>query len=87
MATVVPLATIPETRLIGAEIYERHRAGSIATPWMGRKGGPAGAELARDIASGTWRGQSYECSSKQVENRNWFTVAEFVARIDAPRAP
>jgi hypothetical protein len=72
-----------EMKLTGAEIYERHHAGSLATPWMGRKGGLNGAELAKDLTSGTWRGQFYECSSRPVQNTNWFTVAEFVARIDA----
>jgi hypothetical protein len=75
-----------EIKVTGAEIYERHHAGSLATPWMGRKGGMNGAELAKDIASGTWRGQLYECSSKLVQNTNWFTVADFVARI-APAKP
>ncbi|MGK4008506.1 hypothetical protein WMF31_38205 [Sorangium sp. So ce1036] len=70
-----------EMKLAGAEIYERHRAGSLATPWMGRQGGLNGAELARDIASGTWRAQRYECSSKPVHNPNWFSVDEFVTRI------
>jgi hypothetical protein len=73
-----------ETKLTGAELYARHRAGSLLTPWMGRKGGLNGAELAKDIASGTWRSQLYECSSKPVQNTNWFDVAEFVAWIGAP---
>jgi hypothetical protein len=72
-----------EMKLTGAEIYERHGAGSLATPWMGRQSGLNGAELTKDIASGTWRGQLYECSSKPVQNRNWFTVAEFVAQVAA----
>jgi hypothetical protein len=54
---------------------------------MGRQGGLNGAELAKDIASGTWCGQLYECSSKPVQNKNWFTVAEFVARIGPQRPP
>jgi hypothetical protein len=70
-----------ETKLSGAAIYEQHRAGSLAMPWMGRKGGLNGAELTKDIASGTWRTQLYECSSKPVQNANWFTVGAFVARI------
>jgi hypothetical protein len=76
-----------ETKLLGAEIYERHHAGSLTTPWVGRQSGLNGAELTNDITSGTWRGQLYECSSKPVQNKNWFTVAEFVARIRAPRPP
>jgi len=76
-----------EVKLTGAEIYEAHRAGSLTTPWMGRKGGLKGAELTKDISSGTWRSQSYECSSKSVQNPNWFTVAEFIARLDAARSP
>ncbi|UQA57101.1 hypothetical protein [Polyangium aurulentum] len=76
-----------EMKLTGAEIYERHRAGSITTPWMGRKGGLNGAELTSDIASGTWRVHLYECSSKPVQNTNWFTVAEFVARVATTLPP
>ncbi len=73
--------------LTGAEIYERHHAGSLATPWMGRKGGLNGAELAKDLTSGTWRGQLYECSSRPVQNTNWFTVAAFIARIAFAEPP
>jgi hypothetical protein len=76
-----------ETKRTGAEIYERYQTGALTTPWMGRQSGLNGAELAKDIASGTWRSQLYECSSKPVQNKNWFTVAEFVARIRAPRPP
>jgi len=76
-----------EMKLTGAEIHEQHRAGSLVTPWMGRKGGLSGPELTKDVASGAWRAQSYECSSKLVQNPNWFTVAEFVARIAATATP
>ncbi|MGK3964072.1 hypothetical protein WMF38_07815 [Sorangium sp. So ce118] len=74
-----------ETKLTGAELYERHHAGSLTTQWMGRQGGLDGAELTKDIASGTWRNQLYECSSKCMSNRNWFTLAAFVARIDSAK--
>ncbi len=74
-----------ETELTGAELYERHHASSLTPLWMGRQGGVNGAELTKDITSGTWRSQRYECSSKAVSNRNWFTVAAFVARIDSAR--
>jgi hypothetical protein len=76
-----------EMKLTGAEIYDRHHSGSLTAPWMGRQSGLNGTELAKDITSGAWRGQCYECSSKPVQNQNWFTVAEFVARIDAPPLP
>ena len=76
-----------EMKLTGTEIYEHHRAGSLSRPWMGRKGGLNGPDLTKDITSGAWRSQSYECSSKLVQNPNWFAVAEFVARLDAPRLP
>ena len=76
-----------EIKLTGAEIYERHRGGTLTVPWMGRKGGLFGAELAQDIASGMWRGWSYECSSKSVEHPNWFTVTDFAIRIEAASMP
>ena len=70
-----------EMKLTGAEIYERHLTGSLTTAWMGRKGGVEGAEITKDISSGTWRSQRYECSSKPVPNPNWFTVSEFVGKL------
>ena len=75
-----------DVMLTGREIHERHAAGSLATPWMGRRGGLGGAELAKDIASGAWRGHWYECSSKPVQNPNGFLVAEFVALVGAAPA-
>ncbi|MDC3956272.1 hypothetical protein KEG38_20595 [Polyangium jinanense] len=42
-----------------------------------------GPELAKDLATGTWRTQHYECRSKAMGNPNWFTVVEFVAKVDA----
>ncbi|MCC6556300.1 MAG: hypothetical protein IT372_25345 [Polyangiaceae bacterium] len=72
-----------EMKLRGDQLLAQHRAGTLVTPWMGRRGGLAGAELAKDIASGTWRGQLYECSSKPVQNPSWFTVAELAARVAA----
>lgn len=74
-----------EMKLTGAEIYERHYAGVLTNAWVGRQGGLNGAEFTKDVASGTWRGQHYECSSKPVQNRNWFTVVEFIARIEPSR--
>jgi hypothetical protein len=67
--------------------YVRSPSRGLAHHPMGRKGGLDGAELAKDIASGTWRTQLYECSSKPVQNKNWFTVAEFVARLAAAMPP
>lgn len=72
-----------EVKLTGAEIHRRHRDGTLTLGWMGRRGGLLGPDLAKDLATGTWRTQSYECSSKAVGNPNWFTVAEFVAKVDA----
>jgi hypothetical protein len=77
----------PELKPTGAQIYERHSGGSLTASWMGRKGGLLGAEIEQDIASGAWRGRSYECSSRPVENPNWFTVAEFVTRSEAASIP
>jgi hypothetical protein len=53
---------------------------------MGRRGGLGGAELKKDLASGGWRGQSYECRSTPIQNPNWFPVTEFIARIAAARS-
>jgi hypothetical protein len=72
-----------EVRLTGAELCRRYRDGTPVPGWMGRRGGLLGPELAKDLSTGAWRTQRYECSSKAVANPNWFTVAEFIARVDA----
>lgn len=70
----------------GADLVTAHRNGTLTTPWMGRRGGLHGAELARDVATGGWQTQRYECSSKPVGNPNWFAVADFAARVEAAGA-
>jgi hypothetical protein len=80
---VMTFGTNAEVKLTGAEVCRRHRDGTLTLGWMGRRGGLLGPELAKDLTTGTWRTQHYECSSKAVGNPNWFTVADFVAKIDA----
>ncbi|MDI1430193.1 hypothetical protein [Polyangium sorediatum] len=76
-----------EARWTGEEIVRQYQAGTLTHPWMGRRNGLAGAELREDITSGAWRTVRYECSSKGVDNRNWFAVAEFVAKVQPVGAP
>jgi hypothetical protein len=72
-----------EFYLVGKDIVDGYRDGSLATAWMGRVRGLNGPELAKDLRSGSWRLQRYECSHVQVPNRNWFAVARFVQKIEA----
>jgi hypothetical protein len=72
-----------EVKLTGAEIDRRRCEGTLVLGWMGRRGGLHGPELTSDLGSGAWRTHRYECSSKAVRNPNWFTVAEFIAKVDA----
>lgn len=76
-----------ETKLLGAEIYRRYHDGTLAAWWMGRQSGLHGSPLAKDITTGAWRTNRYECSSKPVGNPNWFTVSAFVAKIDEQNPP
>jgi hypothetical protein len=72
-----------EQQQAGAALYEMHQRGTLMTPWMGRSGGLHGPKMAKDLAIGAWHTKRYECSSKTVRNPNWFTVADFVAKVDA----
>jgi len=72
-----------EAKLTGAEICRRHRDGTLGLGWMGRAGGLHGAKLAQDLSTSRWNRQRYECSSEATGKPNWFTVAEFVAKVDA----
>jgi len=70
-----------EARRTGGQLFQSHVDRTQTMLWMGRSGGLKGSELKKDIETGAWRNQSYECSSKRVENANWFPVEEFVALI------
>ena len=71
-----------EARVAGVEILERFLAGDRALQTIGRRGGPTGPQLDVDIRSGRWREREYEVSRKESPpNRNWFQIADFVARI------
>lgn len=73
--------------LTGAELHDRHRSGTLTPCWMGRRGGLHGPELTADLRTGAWRVRRYEHSSTPVGNPNWFTVAEFVAKVEAFQGP
>jgi hypothetical protein len=71
-------------KLTGAEIVAGHDDGSRSVTWVGRLGGLGGARLQQDLATGSWRTQTYEVSEDEPDNaRNWFTVAEFVTAVRA----
>jgi hypothetical protein len=70
-----------DTWLTGATLVRRHLAGDRMYAWMGRNGGLTGARLEQDIAEGRWHEIAYQCSTTSVENRNWFSVADFIHRL------
>lgn len=73
-----------DTKLTGVEIVDAFGGDEPGWLTMGRSGGLRGPKLDQDVASGGWRTQRYECSSRpQPINPNWFTVADFVARVHA----
>jgi hypothetical protein len=69
-------ATLP-----GATLVQRHLAGDHTYPWMGRTGGLTGEALTSDIIERRWPHTGYQCSTTPVPNRNWFSVADFVALL------
>ncbi len=72
-----------ESHLSGAEILRRFNANELSFGVMGRNRGLYGPTLSADLANGDWRDQKYEVSTAETPpNRNWFTIAEFVARLD-----
>lgn len=74
-----------EAELTGAQIQAD--AGSLPYTTMGRTQGLQGAALAGDVASGRWRSQRYEVRAEGIPNKNWFTIAEFLALVaEAPAA-
>jgi hypothetical protein len=70
-----------DTCLIGATLVQCYLAGDRTYAWMGRNGGLTGATLDQDMAEGRWREVAYQCSTTPVENRNWFSVADFINRL------
>jgi hypothetical protein len=72
-----------DAKMNGEEILKRYDEGTLVFLAMGRKGGSTGASFARDLASGGWRQQLYEVSSRDMPfpNGNWFAIKDFVGRI------
>lgn len=69
--------------LTGASIVAGVTSGQLAYTTMGRAGGLDGRLLAADLATGAWQEQTYEVRRDGLPNRNWFAVADFVARISS----
>ncbi len=67
----------------GAELVAANEAGESF--FVGRNGGLDGAYMARDLASGGWRTQSYQVDrdATQPANANWFSLENFVRRVAA----
>ncbi len=73
-------------KMTGSELLEAHRKGEEF--YVGRQGGLTGPGLADDIASGKWKTQKYETNrnSEGPPNANWFSLNEFVAKIETKRS-
>jgi hypothetical protein len=69
----------------GEEIYWRYNMTSQSPILMARLGGLHGNPLSSDLETGTWREFVYLVSQSDIDPpRNWFRVADFVARIEEP---
>jgi hypothetical protein len=55
---------------------------------VGRGGGLYGPRFCKDVATGSWRNQSYETNrdAAQPPNQNWFTLEEFARCVATKRA-
>lgn len=71
-------------KLSGREIVRQYEDGTLRFTHVGRSGGLAGSTLAQDVATGAWETQSYEVRDTPLEQRNWFSIEEFVARTRKP---
>jgi hypothetical protein len=68
--------------LTGQSLVDGYQDGTLVGSWMGCGGGLDGSRLQAQLASGVWRTQRYEWRAKPLpDNRNWFPVADFAARI------
>jgi hypothetical protein len=71
-----------KSKMLGAEIVRQHSRGTLWYKTVGRNRGLYGPEFAGDIQSGRWRSHNYEVSTSDIpENRNWFTVGDFIRSI------
>jgi hypothetical protein len=71
-------------RLTGQEIVELQDAGGKTPDWIGRSGGANGKLFREDVASGSWRTQSYEVRfGGGLPSRNWFSLVEFLEMVRA----
>ncbi len=73
-----------EKKLSGDKIYTGFKEGTIIKLWIGRQGGIKGKGLKNDMDNGKWKTIHYQTNSNEPEgNPNWFSVEEFIQRIDA----
>jgi len=85
-ATVGPAEKVTKlaskSKMAGAEIMRQQGKGVLWYKTVGRNRGLYGPEFAGDVQSGRWRTHNYEVSTSDIpENRNWFTVDDFVRSI------
>lgn len=74
-----------QLRLTGEQIVAAYGRSDGSVIWMGRSGGLRGPKLESDISAGAWSSRAYEVRDSPPPGtaKNWFPVAEFVARLPA----
>ncbi len=71
-----------QAKILGATIVDRANDKTLTYTHVGRNRGLHGPEFAEDVQSGTWRDWAYQvCSATEPPNSNWFSVAEFLAKV------
>lgn len=66
-------------RLTGTELVKAYAHGESL--YVGRSGGLDGSNFAEDVRTGGWKTQRYQVSQER-ESANWFSLADFVARVE-----
>ena len=70
----------------GLDIVDSYRSNEFPYGWIGRSGGLSGPELQQDIRTGEWKSRKYEVRYSPLHgNRNWFSVKEFIEKIERKR--
>lgn len=73
-----------DENMLGSDIVDGFRAGTLPFGTMGCQGGIKRAAR-EDCPLGRWRSHSYEVSlSKTPANGNWFEIARFVRLVETP---
>jgi hypothetical protein len=72
-----------EKMMKGQEIYDLFKKNTLEYQFMGRKEGFDGERLKKDLNNDGWKTQNYETRKTELLKKNWFSVEEFVKKIDS----